>query len=128
VIANQFLGQLPPTMRSALANVRSRVVFQLAAEDAKAFAADTILAPEDFRTLAAFEAYAQLVAGDAVQPWLSLRTLPAPPASSDADQVRQLSRERYATSVAHVDRELAQLRDGDREGDFGPRRRTGGDR
>ncbi len=127
-LAHQHLGQLSPQMRSAvLANARSRVVFQLAAEDSKVFAADTALAPEDFRTLGAFEAYAQLLAGDAVQPWLSLRSLPAPAPSGNADQVRKLSRERYATSLAHVDGELQRLRGGSREGDLGPKRRTGGD-
>lgn len=128
-LAHQHLGQLSAQMRSAvLANARSRVVFQLAAEDAKVFATDTALAPEDFRTLAAFEAYAQLVAGDAVQPWLSLRTLPAPPLSSNPDQVRRLSRERYAISLAQVDRDLQRLRGGAREGDLGPKRRSGGER
>ena len=129
-LAHQHLGQLSPQMRSAvLANARSRVVFQLAAEDAKVFAgSDTTLAPEDFRTLAAFEAYAQLVASDSVQPWLSLRTPPAPPASSDPDKVRALSRSQYATSLAHVDQQLQQLRSGTRERDLGPKRRTGGDR
>jgi hypothetical protein len=128
-LAHQHLGQLSAQMRSAvLANARSRVVFQLAAEDAKVFAADTALAPEDFRTLAAFEAYAQLVAGDAVQPWLSLRTLPAPPPSSNPDKVRQLSRERYAVSLAQVDSDLQRLRGSTREGDLGPKRRSGGER
>lgn len=129
-LAHQHLGQLGPQMRSAvLANARSRVVFQLAAEDAKVFAgADTTLAPEDFRSLAAFEAYGQIVAGDAVQPWLSLRTAPAPAVSSDPEQVRRLSRERYATSLAKVDGDLQRLRGGGREGDLGPRRRIGGAR
>lgn len=128
-LAHQHLGQLSPQMRSAvLANARSRVVFQLAAEDAKVFATDTALAPEDFRTLAAFEAYAQLVAGDAVQPWLSLRTLPASPPSSDPDEVRRLSRERFAVSLAQVDSDLQRLRGSTREGDLGPKRRTGGER
>ncbi len=127
-LAHQHLGQLSPAMRSAvLANARSRVVFQLAAEDARAFA-DTLLEPDDLRSLGAFEAYAQLVAGDAVQPWLSLRTLPAPPAVSDPERVRARSRERYATPREQVDRELEQLRAGRRGGDLGPRGRTGGGR
>jgi hypothetical protein len=126
-LAHQHLGQLSPQMRSAvLANARSRVVFQLAAEDAKVFATDTNLLPEDFRTLTAFEAYAQLVAGDAVQPWLSLRTLPAPPLSSNPDEVRRRSREQYAVSRAEVDSALQRLR-GAREGDLGPKRRIGGE-
>lgn len=127
-LAHQHLGQLSPAMRSAvLANARSRIVFQLAAEDARVFA-DTLLEPEDLRSLSAFEAYAQLVAGDAVQPWLSLRTLPAPPAVSDPEQVRALSRGRYATPREQVDRELQQLRAGNHGGDLGPRGRTGGAR
>lgn len=128
-LAHQHLAQLSSQMRSAvLANARSRIVFQLAAEDAKAFASDSTLAPEDFRTLAAFEAYAQLVAADAVQPWLSLRTLPPPPRSSDPNTVRRLSREQYATSLAQVDREIQQLRSSGRSGDLEPKRRTGGAR
>jgi hypothetical protein len=129
-LAHQHIGQLSPQMRSAvLANARSRMVFQLAAEDAKVFAgSDTALTAEDFRTLAAFEAYAQLVAGDSVQPWFSLRTLPAPSASSDPDKVRALSRSQYATSLAHVDQQIQELRGGARERDLGPRRRMGGDK
>jgi hypothetical protein len=129
-LAHQHLSQLSPQMRSAvMANARSRVVFQLAAEDAKVFAgSDTTLVPDDFRTLAAFEAYAQLVGGDSVQPWFSLRTLPPPPASSDPDKVRALSRSQYATSLAHVDQQLQELRSGARERDLGPRRRAGGDK
>jgi len=68
-LAHQHLGQLNPQMRSAvLANARSRVVFQLAADDARVFTADSPLDPEDFRSLGAFEAYAQLVADDACSP------------------------------------------------------------
>lgn len=127
-LAHQHLGQLAPAMRSAvLANARSRVVFQLAAEDARAFA-DTLLEPDDLRSLGAFEAYAQLVAGDAVQPWLSLRTLPAAPTVSDPEQVRARSRERYATPREQVDSDLKQLRAGSHGGDLGPRGRTGGGR
>jgi len=128
-LAHQHLAQLSSQMRSAvLANARSRIVFQLAAEDAKAFASDSTLAPEDFRTLAAFEAYAQLVAADAVQPWLSLRPLPPPPQSSDPNTVRQLSRKQYAMSLDQVDREIQQLRGSGRDGDLEPKRRAGSER
>lgn len=127
-LSHQHLGQLSPQMRSAvLANARSRIVFQLAAEDAKIFAgSDQTLSPEDFRSLAAFEAYAQLVANDAVQPWLSLRTSPPPRASSDSAKVRALSQGAYATSPAHVDQQLHELRS-PRLGDLGTRRRPGGE-
>jgi hypothetical protein len=127
-LAHQHLAQLNSRMRSAvLSNARSRVVFQVGAEDARVFAADSELASEDFRSLGAFEAYAQLVAGDSVRPWLSLRTEPALAPCSDPVEVRSLSRQRYAIPVAEVDRELARLRNvGRSEGDLGPRRRTGG--
>jgi hypothetical protein len=129
-LAHQHLGQLSPQMRSAvLANARSRVVFQLAAEDARTFAgADTTLLPEDFRTLGAFEAYAQLVAQDAVQPWLSLRTEPPTPATSDPNEVKTFSRSRYATALAQVDEELRLLQEGGRATDIGPKPRERGAR
>jgi hypothetical protein len=127
-LAHQHLGQLSPQMRSAvLANARSRVVFQLAAEDARTLAGtDTTLSPEDFRTLGAFEAYAQLVAQDAVQPWLSLRTEPPTPATSDPGEVKAFSRSRYATPLLQVDEELRLLHEGRPATDIGPRRRSGG--
>jgi len=127
-LAHQHLGQLSPQMRSAvLANARSRVVFQLAAEDARVFGGpDAVLEPDDFRSLGAFEAYAQLVAGDAVQPWFSLRTLPAPLPTSDPDELRARSREQYAVSREQVDRDLHQLRNANREADLGPKTRAGG--
>ncbi len=127
-LAHQHLGQLDSQMRSAvLANARSRLVFQLAAEDARVFGApDAVLEPDDFRSLGAFEAYAQLVAGDAVQPWFSLRTLPAPAAISDPDAIRDRSREQYAVSREQVDLDLQQLRNAARGDDLGPRARAGG--
>jgi hypothetical protein len=129
-LAHQHLGQLNPQMRSAvLANARSRVVFQLATEDAKVFAgSDATLTPEDFRTLSAFEAYAQLVARDAVQPWFSLRTQPPTTATSDISEMRALSRSQFATSLAQVDEELRGLREGGRGRDLEPKRHRGGER
>lgn len=129
-LSHQHLGQLTPLMRSAvLANARSRVIFQLAAGDARVFGgSDAVLKPDDFRSLGAFEAYAQLVAGDAVQPWLSLHTLPAPPAVSDPDEIRKRSREQFGTSRDQVDRDLHRLRNGARDHDLGPKSRAGADR
>ena len=128
-LAHQHLGQLSAGMRSAvMANARSRVVFQTSPEDSKILATDTALDAEDFRSLPAFEAYVQLVASDAVQPWLSLRTAPAPAASSNPDVVRRLSRERYGVSPTQVDAEIQRLRSGGREGDLTPKQRIGDER
>jgi hypothetical protein len=127
-LAHQHLAQLSPSVRAAvLANARSRVCFQLAADDARAFASPgSMLEAEDFASLPAFEAYAQLVAGDAVQPWFSLATHLPPPTCSDPSEVRRLSRERYGVPPAEVDRQLGELRRGNSPGDLEPKRREAG--
>lgn len=129
-LAHQHLGQLNSQMRAAvLANARSKIVFQLAADDAKIFAgADSALAPGDFRSLGAFEAYAQLVADDTVQPWLSLRTLSASTPINEPEKLRRLSGERYGVAPETVDRELQELRAGEAQADLAPKRRQGGSR
>jgi hypothetical protein len=127
VLAHQHLSQLDPATRSAvLTNARSRVCFQLAAEDARVLASSP-LTPDDFRELPPFEVYAQLVADGAVQPWCSGRTLPPAAAPlSRPDEVRQASRERYGIDRRSVDAEIEQLIGGGRIGpdDLSPRRRN----
>ncbi len=126
VLAHQSLSQLDTSTRSAvLANARSRVCFQLAAEDARTLAGGALVA-DDFRELAVFEVYAQLVADGAVQPWCSARTLPAPPPLSDPAMVRETSRRRYGVDRLLVDAELERLAGGGREhgDDLTPRRRA----
>lgn len=84
VLAHQFLDQLPADTKAAVAaNVRSRVVFQLARADAVALAATTSgrddkyeLAPADFMALPPFNIYASLYSDGQVQPFASGRTLP----------------------------------------------------
>lgn len=125
VLAHQHLSQLDPTVRSAvLTNARSRVCFQLAAEDARTLASGSVSA-DDFRELPAFEVYAQLVAGGAVQPWCSARTLPPSPVLSNADEVHRRSRERYGIDRQVVDAEIERLLGGAPIGasDLAPRRR-----
>jgi hypothetical protein len=125
VLAHQRLGQLNSSTRSALANARSRIYFQLAAEDARAVADGTLTAA-DFGELPTFEVYAQLVAGGAVQPWCSGRTLPAPPLISDPETVRAASRRQYGVDRRVVDAQLERLTGGGRNGDddLTPRRRA----
>jgi hypothetical protein len=126
VLAHQHLSQLDPSTRSVvLTNARSRICFQLAAEDARALASGPLSA-DDLRELPAFEVYAQLVAGGAVQPWCSGRTLPATARLSNPGDVRQRSRERYGIDRRTVDAEIEQLIGGSRFGgdDLAPRRRN----
>lgn len=126
-LAHQSLSQLnaSSTRSAVLANARSRICFQLSAEDARTLA-DGALTAADFRELPAFEVYAQLVAGGAVQPWCSARTLPASPPACDPALVRAASRDRYGTDRQVVDAALQRLTDsrGERADDLTPRRRT----
>jgi hypothetical protein len=107
-VSHQHLGQLSPTIRSAvLSNCRSRCVFQLAHEDAVTFArTDARLTPEDFTGLGRFEVYAQLVADGEVQPWCSARIPPPPPVRSDPEVVRAQSRQRYGREASEVEAAL----------------------
>ncbi|MGA8352882.1 MAG: hypothetical protein WB698_01785 [Solirubrobacteraceae bacterium] len=131
IVAHQHLHQLDPAMRAGvLANVQSRIAFRLPSEDARAIAAGGSLDPEDFQSLGAFEAYAQLVASAAVQPWCSLRSLPPGEPMTDPALVRTTSRIAYGCDRAAVEAELQALFLGARgvsDDDLAPRRRnTGG--
>ncbi len=129
LVANQYLHQLDTAMRSAvLANVQSRVVFRLPSEDARIIAAGSTLDPEDFQGLGAFECYAQLVAGAAVQPWCSGRTLPPSKPTSDPAVVRAASRAAYGTPRAEVEADIQALVVPKRQrvDDLSPRRRDHG--
>lgn len=126
-LAHQYLHQLDPAMRSAvLANAQSRVAFRLPGEDARVLAADSVLAPEDFQSLGAFQCYAQLVARAAVQPWCSLRSLPPGEPITDPALVRTTSRLAYGRDRAAVEAELQALflgAGGVSGDDLAPRRR-----
>jgi len=128
VLAHQHLGQLPSSLRaSVLANARSRVCFQLPADDAQIMSryATGKLDPSDFQQLPRFEAYAQLVAGGEVTDFSSLRTTALPPKLSEPGVIRELSRRRYGRPAEQVEREIRGLVTGDLEEDeqVGRRRR-----
>jgi len=97
-LAHQHLGQLPPALRQGiLANARSRVIFQTAADDARALAKE--LAPHveaaDLRGLAAREVVVSLATGAQVAPPATGITLPPPAPTGQAAAVRAASRKRY---------------------------------
>lgn len=127
VLAHQYMHQLDPAMRSAvLANAQSRVAFRLPSEDARLIAAGSVLAPEDFQSLGAFQCYMQLVAKAAVQPWCSASTLPPGKPISDPVVVRAASRSAYGVDRAEIEAHLHELFVGRRQGesdDLSPRRR-----
>jgi len=130
VLAHQYMHQLDPAMRSAvLANVQSRIAWRLPGEDARLLAGGAVEA-EDFQSLGAFQAYAQLVADGAVQPWCSLQTLAPGGVTSDPAEIRALSASRYGIDREEVEaaiRRLVEKRGGRGTGteDLGPRRRPG---
>lgn len=110
-MAHQFLRQLPESMQSAvLANARSRVAFQLSEADARVIArGHPELTPDDLTALGAFEIYASLFTGAVVSPFVSGKTLPLPPATSDPDELRRYSRERWGRPLDEVEAGLADL-------------------
>lgn len=131
VLAHQHLDQLPHSVRAAvLSNARSRVAFQLGIDDARALSrGDAQLKHEDFQGLPAFEAYARLVADGAVQPWCSIRSLPAPPIMSDPERLRARSRERFGRPIRETEEALNRMATAGRavdEDDLNPRKRRGG--
>ncbi|WP_018599353.1 type IV secretory system conjugative DNA transfer family protein [Mycobacterium sp. 155] len=130
-LAHQYEKQLPPAMLDAFRNnARSRVCFQLQAGDAKEMTAgQSVLQVEDFTRLRAHHVYASLVRDNAVQPWASGVTKPAPAATVDPAAIRRLSRERYGQPLADIEAAFIALVEGagstDSPTDIGaPRRRS----
>lgn len=109
LLANQHLSQLDPEVKQGvLSNARTRVMFQTAAADAAALAKEFAphVSADDLKNLDAFHAYASISVGNRVVPPISIRTLPAPPSLATADQVRNLSRNRYGRDRAGVEAEI----------------------
>ena len=118
VLAHQHLAQLPHDLRAAvLANARSRIIFQLAADDAHAVARTTTgdLTAADFQRLRRHEVYAQLVIDGEVSGFVSGKTLPLPLPASDPREVREASRLRYSRPIAEVEQEITRLVEGGSE-------------
>ncbi|MGV9834261.1 type IV secretory system conjugative DNA transfer family protein [Nocardia niigatensis] len=127
-LAHQYQKQLPPAMLDAFRNnARSRITFQLQAGDAKDMATgQSVLAPEDFGALPAHHIYLNLMRDNTVQPWASGVTLPPPPETSDPQEIRRLSRERYGQPLDEIEAGFAELLDqvnSGTDGAFAGRRR-----
>lgn len=113
VLAHQYLGQLPETVRSAVrGNVGTTLYFRLGAEDAEALAADVApeLEPGDLERQAQFRMIARLLAKGATLPPFTARTFPpvTRPESAEAVAARIVaaSRARYAADRAEVERHI----------------------
>jgi hypothetical protein len=108
-VAHQNLGQLNPDLRAAvLANLRSKLVMQTTADDARTFSREFAphLDAADFQGLGPFEAYAAVSTGAAVAPPVSIRTRPPLGSTGNGTQVRAASRKRYGRDPKDVDAEI----------------------
>ena len=112
-LAHQHEAQLPKPMLEAFRNtIRNRICFQLQPGDAKnAATGQSVLTPEDFNQLPAFHIYANLMRDNSIQPWVSGVTLPPPPKTSDPEEVRRRSRERYGQPLDDIEAGFAELLD-----------------
>jgi hypothetical protein len=111
-LAHQHLGQLPKPLHEAVfANARSRVAFQLGNRDARDIAATTrgALVAEDFESLPAYAAYAQLLTDNAAGSWVSVATQPLPAPGRTAASVRARSQARYGQSLTEIEADLLSL-------------------
>jgi len=130
VAAHQHLDQLPKGLHAALvANARTKVAFALSGRDAREFASLTrgALTAEDFESLPAFHAYAQVLSGGTPSPWFSLTTRPLPETLRDPALVRQRSQARYGQPLDEIEADLLSLTEPVRSADepLGRTRRPG---
>ncbi|MEZ5246688.1 MAG: type IV secretion system DNA-binding domain-containing protein [Acidimicrobiales bacterium] len=106
-LAHQHLGQLSPELRRDLANTRSRVLFQLAMEDARFFARGLPeLEAEDLQDLPSREVVMSLVSNAEVQPAVTGRTLPLEKSVRDPAEVAEQSRSRHGVPAGEVEAAL----------------------
>lgn len=125
-LAHQHLGQLDEEARhSALANCRSRIVFQLPASDARVMERELggILSADDLQGLGAFEVVCQLFAAGTTQAPATGRTRALGPVTADAAAIRTVSRQRYGVERSDVERAMRERQTGSSAGVIGRRER-----
>lgn len=102
ILANQFSKQLPKNLRHSIyANCHNQIIFGLSMDEAKELAnLVPELSAEDFYHLPPFQAYAKLPILNNQFKWLSLNTLPAPPAFRKKDELYGESLKRYGSTIS----------------------------
>jgi len=100
-LAHQYRDQFTPEVRAAVdTNARNKITFTLGIKDARDLATMSAeLAPEDFIALPRFHVYANLMHRGESTGWVSGKTLPAPPATTDPAELIAHSRRRYGGKV-----------------------------
>jgi hypothetical protein len=110
VTANQYLGQLNPSVRQAIfGNVGTLIVFRLGVEDAYTVAKELgVFTAEDILNLEVGQAIARVGAS---QTAFNLHTFREPPEPADdpTQRVVALARQRYARPRRDVEAELAEV-------------------
>ncbi|MGW4842754.1 type IV secretory system conjugative DNA transfer family protein [Nocardia brasiliensis] len=124
-LAHQHQAQLPKPMLEAFRNnARSKVFYQLQPGDARdAAAGQSVVAPEDFTQLPAYGVYISLIRDNSTQPWSSGVTLPPPPETSDPEDIRRLSRDRYGQPLDEIEAGFAELLNTPSDGPVAARRK-----
>ncbi len=124
-LAHQEMGgQLTPELRSAvLANARSRVLFQLSADDARLMARQLggPLTADDLQGLGAWEVAAQLFASGSTQSAATGRTRPLSPPCADPDEIRRWSSEQYGVDRDEIELAIRKRQLGNTSGPIGRR-------
>ena len=127
-LAHQEMGgQLTPELRSAvLANARSRVLFQLPADDARLMARQLggPLTANDLQGMGAWEVAAQLFAGGSTQTAATGRTRPLLPPCADPDEIRRWSSEQYGVDREEIELAIRKRQMGPTAGPIGRRHKT----
>jgi len=110
VLAHQFLDQLPLDLRSAvLTNAKSKLVHQTTAQDARTFVREfgSQVDDSDFLNLGPYEVIARIATRHGVSPPVTGVTLPPRQPTGLAQEVRELSRQRYGRSIEEIEAEIA---------------------
>jgi hypothetical protein len=128
-IAHQNTDQLTKTLQATVAaNARSRVTFRPSPSDERQLAGllGRSVQPDDLARLAKFQVASRLYVDGEMTPAFGARTLPLPPAITDADELRTASRQRYGTDGQQLDAQLLERwhgTSGPPDGPVGTRRR-----
>lgn len=115
-LAHQHRRQMSAELLAGIdANTRNKIVFTLEKVDAKAVAAGTDLAPEDFTQLPPYGIYASLLSKGKQTGWISGRTMPPPTAISSPHAVIEESQARYGAETIPVSQPATLMPDIDDE-------------
>ncbi|WP_238142827.1 type IV secretory system conjugative DNA transfer family protein [Streptococcus suis] len=100
ILANQFSKQLPKQLRHAIyANCHNQIIFGLSMDEAREISnLVPELSAEDFYKLPPFQAYAKVSIVRNTFKWLSVKTLPEPPAFRKKDEIYGGSFKRYGST------------------------------